>query len=132
LPPYDACTLVSVRWTDQALNSSAKLGNRKSGEAGRPASPDDDLLSGRRCGYAAQAVLAPVLKDQSDGVAQTFQGGRLRLALAIRAGNLWAIRDVPRPSRSTTAVNSFRTPASSFPPSRADLTMANDAGNLPI
>src|SRR4029453_15827193 len=95
LPPCGACTLVSARWTDQAVNSSAKLGNRKGGEAGRPASPDDDLLSGRRCGYAAQAVLAPVLKDQSDGVAQTVQSGRLRLALAIRAGNLWAIRDVP-------------------------------------
>jgi len=70
-------------------------GRSYDGVAGRPASPDDDRLSGRRRGYATQAVLAPVLKNQGDGVAQAFQGGRLRLALAIRAGNLWAIRDVP-------------------------------------
>jgi len=77
------------------LRASSDTRASADGEAGRHASPDDDLLPARRRGYAAKAVLTPVLKNQCDGTPQALQGRRLRLALAIRAGNLRAVRDVP-------------------------------------
>src|SRR6266568_5095850 len=65
------------------------------GGAGRPASPDDNLLSGRLRGYSSQPVLAPILENQCDGGRQTLQCRRLRAALAIGAGNLRTVSDIP-------------------------------------
>lgn len=55
-----------------------------------------------------------------DGVGQALQRRRLGLALAVRSRDCRAVGDVPGPSRSIGAVNSFRMPAASGPLSYAE------------
>ena len=90
------------------------------GEVNRHASPDDDLLPACRRREASQTVLAPIFEDQVDGASKTLQRRRLRLPLAIRSGNLWAVRDVPVPvpfhhrsefvSHASSCTTSYRPP----------------------
>jgi hypothetical protein len=56
--------------------------------AGRPASPDDDLLSGSLRGYTSQTILTSILENQRDGRREALQGSRFRAALPIRPGDL--------------------------------------------
>jgi hypothetical protein len=76
-------------------------GNRASSgdEAGRHASPYDDLLPTRRCRYATKSVFAAILQDERDRTGQALQRRRLRLALAIRPRDLRAVGDIPSSSR---------------------------------
>src|SRR5712691_38608 len=74
---------------------SADIHISADGGAGRPASPDDNLLSGRLRGYTPQTILAPILENQRDGCRQTLQCRRLRAALSIGAGNLRTVSNIP-------------------------------------
>ena len=90
--------LRSPGWsTESATALPASDGTRAGGdgEAGRPASPDDDLFSLRRSRYAAEPIFAAIVKNESDRVGQALQRRRLRPSLAVGTRNLGTVRDVP-------------------------------------
>ena len=100
-------------WWDSSKASGTGLrvsdGNGASSddEAGRHASPYDDLLPTRRCRYATKPVFAAILEDERDRTGQALQRRRLRLALAVRPRDLRAVGDIPGCRFLTNAVNSF-------------------------
>ena len=100
-PSWDSST-ESVRGLHASGGTRASAG----GGAGRPVSPDDDLLSGCRCRYTAKTVLAPVLEDHGDGTAQALQGGGFRPTWPF-AWDLWAVGDIPAAEDEASTANSW-------------------------
>src|SRR2546425_4145490 len=65
-----------------ALRASSGTRAVGDGEAGRPASPDDDLFSPRGSRDAAQTVFAAVVEDKGDRIGQALQRRNVRPSLA--------------------------------------------------
>src|SRR5712691_9614118 len=99
--PRSQCAAARPRWhplpdsSKESVTAPHASSDIHISGAGRPASPDDNLLSGRLRGYTPQTVLAPILENQGDGCGQTLQCRRLRAALSIGAGNLRTVSDIP-------------------------------------
>src|SRR6266511_3865632 len=85
----------SSRASVTALHASSSIHISADGGAGRPASPDNDLLSGSLRGYASQTVLASILENQRDGSCQVLQCSRFRAALPIGSWDLRTVSDIP-------------------------------------
>src|SRR5262252_3877672 len=89
------------RWPDWSRASASVLralgGNRASGggEAGRHASPYDDLLPTCRSGYTPKTIPTPIRQDEVDRTSEALQSRRLGLPLTVGSGNLGTIGDVP-------------------------------------